>query len=67
MDGNKRTGVASALLFLRFNGEAENVSESELFDLALRIACNDSTKADVIAAFQRFLRRRLSVRPTRKK
>lgn len=56
IDGNKRTGVASALLFLHVNGYAKKLSEKKLFTLALAVANNQATRSDVATAFEEMLR-----------
>lgn len=38
LDGNKRTGVAAAVLFLRINGYQFDCPEAELVSFAIRVA-----------------------------
>ena len=56
-DGNKRTGVASALLFLALNGVRLEVDEMELYDVAIGCAQREGhvrlTKDDVADFFRR--------------
>jgi death-on-curing protein len=46
VDGNKRTGLASALVFLTINGYTGQVGNQEVYDKTMEIACaefnNDS-------------------------
>jgi len=45
IDGNKRTGVAAALLFLRFNGLELSESNSErLYKATVDVVANQTTK-----------------------
>lgn len=39
-DGNKRTGLAAALVFLLLNGHALHVPAAELYTLTMRVATN---------------------------
>lgn len=52
-DGNKRTALASALVFLAMNGYALHVPPAELYALTMRVATNDA-EDDVVAAYFRF-------------
>lgn len=38
IDGNKRTGVVSVLVFLEINGYSLHVTQSQLIDMAVKIA-----------------------------
>jgi len=58
-DGNKRTGLASALVFLGLNGWALHVPPKELYALTMRAATGQSDD-QVVAAF---LRERMTPRP----
>ncbi len=52
-DGNKRTGVACALVFLAINGiSVDNVSPDGLEQLTLRVATNQA-EAEEVAKFFR--------------
>lgn len=51
-DGNKRTALASALVFLTRNGYALHVPPAELYALTMRVATNDA-EDDVVAAYFR--------------
>ena len=45
LDGNKRTGAASAIVFLAINGVTIENDEAGLVDLTLRVATGRATKA----------------------
>lgn len=51
-DGNKRTGLASALVFLRMNGRALHVPGKELYALTMQVAKNEAGD-EVVAAYLR--------------
>lgn len=51
-DGNKRTGLACALVLLALNGHALHVPPPELFALVMKVATNDADDAVVAAYFQ---------------
>lgn len=51
-DGNKRIGLASALVFLRLNGRALHVPGKELFALTMQVATGD-VGDQVVAAYIR--------------
>ncbi|MGQ0815562.1 MAG: type II toxin-antitoxin system death-on-curing family toxin [Gemmatimonadota bacterium] len=51
-DGNKRTALASSLLFLRLNGYELHVPPGELYALTMR-AANNQADDDVAAAYLR--------------
>jgi len=48
-DGNKRTGLACALVFLAFNGAALHVDGAALYALTIRVATNQAGDTDVAA------------------
>lgn len=48
-DGNKRIGVATALVFLRINGRPLHVLQSELYKVAIAAARNELTETEVAA------------------
>lgn len=56
VDGNKRTGLACALVFLALNGAALHVDGPELFALTMRVAINQAGDGDVAT----YLRERLT-------
>lgn len=51
-DGNKRTGLASALVFLRLNGVALHVPGRELYALTMQVATGQADD-DIVAAYLR--------------
>ena len=52
LDGNKRTGTAVALFFLKWNGIDHDIDDTALEELVLSVACGETGK-DKIAAFFR--------------
>jgi len=48
-DGNKRTGLACALLFLALNGREVDVSSGALYAITMAVATNSATDAHVSA------------------
>jgi death-on-curing protein len=56
VDGNKRTGLACALVFLALNDAALHVDGAELYGLTMRVATNQADVAEVSA----YIRARLS-------
>jgi death-on-curing protein len=59
-DGNKRIGVASALVFLRVNGAPLHVPPMELYALAMQAARNEIDETGVAA----WMRARVQRQPT---
>lgn len=53
VDGNKRTGILSALLFLERNGFTLDASDEQLYTLTLSIAESKITKEEIAAFFRR--------------
>lgn len=51
-DGNKRTGLACALVFLALNGATLHVPPAELYALSMAIANNQADDAAVAAYFR---------------
>jgi death on curing protein len=51
-DGNKRTGLACALVFLALNGATLHVPPAELYALAMSVANNEAEDAAVAAYFR---------------
>lgn len=51
-DGNKRTGLASALVFLRLNGSSLHVPGKELYALTMQIATGEADD-EIAAAYVR--------------
>lgn len=54
-DGNKRTGLACALVFLALNGAALHVSGAELYAITMKVSTNQAGDTEVAA----YLRERL--------
>ncbi len=53
LDGNKRTGVLSALVFVDLNGISIEQGSSELFDLTLGVAEGRITKTEAAKTLRR--------------
>jgi len=51
-DGNERTGLATALVFLRLNGHALHVPGEELYALTMKVA-NNEVDEEIVAAYLR--------------
>lgn len=47
VDGNKRTGLLAALVFLDDNGVTLNKGSSELYELTMRVAASGASKSEV--------------------
>ena len=62
VDGNKRTGLACCLVFLRLNGVAIVASDDELVDLVVAVAGGRGSKSDVAV----FLASHVAARSRRK-
>jgi len=52
VDGNKRTAVAAALIFLEMNGVEIDAGEKDFYDLAIGVAEGKVTKAAVAVFFE---------------
>jgi death-on-curing protein len=52
IDGNKRTGLHAAFVFLNLNGFDLDMAEDEAYDLVMATAEGRATKADIAAAFR---------------
>ncbi|MAX24483.1 MAG: type II toxin-antitoxin system death-on-curing family toxin [Phycisphaeraceae bacterium] len=52
IDGNKRTGAASAIVFLDINGIQIHNDEAGLVDLTLNVATGQADKSDIAAFFK---------------
>jgi death-on-curing protein len=52
VDGNKRVGLATALVFLRLNGYRLVADHDELEQLVLRVARGETEKSDVAVYFR---------------
>ncbi|WNG51779.1 type II toxin-antitoxin system death-on-curing family toxin [Archangium minus] len=53
VDGNKRVGLLSALVFLELNGISLTRGSEELYALTMAVAAGQRTKAEVTAALRR--------------
>ena len=53
IDGNKRVGLASALVFLDLNGVEVEDPDGELYDLMMSVASGRTSKQEVAAMFRR--------------
>ena len=53
LDGNKRVALATALVFLDFNGVEVDDPGEELYRLMMGVADGRRTKADIAEAFRR--------------
>ncbi len=53
LDGNKRTGLYSALVFLRLNDVKVSIRDSALVKLGIRIATNKIPLKEVVSIFER--------------
>ncbi len=53
VDGNKRVGLLSALVFLELNGISLTQGSEELYALTMAVAAGQETKAGVVAALMR--------------
>jgi death-on-curing protein len=54
LDGNKRTSMAAALVFLDINGITLTATWQELYALAMRVATGDAEKAEIAAELRRW-------------
>ncbi len=52
MDGNKRAGAATALIFLDLNGVEIEADEEGLVDLTLRVAAGQAGKQEIAEFFR---------------
>jgi death-on-curing protein len=53
LDGNKRTGTAVALFFLKLNGIDHDIDDTALESLVLSVACGEADKDEITAFFQK--------------
>ena len=53
LDGNKRTAVATALVFLELNGQTKRVDEHPIYEAMIAIAERRLNKADMAALFRK--------------
>ena len=52
LDGNKRTGIATAILFLERNDILIEATIDELFELAISTATSKNTESDIALFFE---------------
>jgi death on curing protein len=52
LDGNKRTGAAATLIFLKMNGVRTPWSDDEFFELTLQTATSQISKEQLITIFR---------------
>lgn len=52
LDGNKRTGAASAIIFLAMNDVEIDADEDGLVELTLSVACGNSGKKEIAEFFR---------------
>jgi death on curing protein len=57
IDGNKRTGLSAALLFLGYNDIFIDASDDELFELTLAVAQSKVTELDIALFFKQRLQK----------
>lgn len=55
-DGNKRTGLACALVFLALNDAALHVDGAELYAITMRVATNQAGDAEVASYLRQHMR-----------
>jgi death-on-curing protein len=53
VDGNKRVGLLSALVFLELNGVSLTQGSEALYELTMAVAAGQRTKAEVVATLRR--------------
>lgn len=56
VDGNKRIGLACALVFLELNGRVLDVADDDLYELVLAVARGESSKAEIAVFFKQHCR-----------
>lgn len=52
IDWNKRAGAVAALLFLELNGLTIDAPQGSLYELTIRVATSQSSKAEIAAFFE---------------
>ena len=58
IDGNKRTALAAALVFLDINGYDFECSEEKIYDIMMAVASNKMTKVELEKAFEAYSKKR---------
>ena len=57
LDGNKRIGTATALVFLKLNGFSLNADPDELESLVMKVACGEIEKTQIAVFFREYSER----------
>lgn len=57
IDGNKRTAISSAGIFLRINGYSLETSQKELEDFTLNMATGKASFADAVKWFKQYAKK----------
>lgn len=52
-DGNKRTGLVAAIIFLKINGFSLTMDFDSLYDLTIKVACSELYKEQIAAFFSK--------------
>jgi len=52
LDGNKRTGILLALIFLKINGISKKFKQNELYELSIKIATSKISKKEIAQFFR---------------
>ncbi|MDP7008802.1 MAG: type II toxin-antitoxin system death-on-curing family toxin [Phycisphaerales bacterium] len=52
VDGNKCTAIMTALVFLKLNGIQCTLTENQVFELTIEVACGQLTKSDISKSFK---------------
>ena len=58
IDGNKRTALAAALVFLDINGYDFECSEEKIYNIMMAVASNKMTKEELEKAFEAYSKKR---------
>jgi len=58
IDGNKRTGIVAALVFLNLNDFEIDASEESVYDITLAVANGEKDKREVEAWIEKHIRPR---------
>ncbi len=53
LDGNKRTATLAAIVFLEINGVEVEADDDAMFDIVLRVANSQASKADLAVFFEK--------------
>lgn len=58
IDGNKRTALAAALVFLDINGYDFDCTEDEIYAVMMAVASNKMTKEELEKVFEKYSKKR---------